>query len=354
MKKNFTPFTTRHDNWQLTAFPAGKNTVELVSGSRCLMRITRGAFAGFAELSALPEIFRLHRSEDGFSAELESRSVIPFGSEFKVERNIVITHGAASMVTSVAACNRGEVGNITLETVEFPGPWAKLNYWVWGEKKMHTCKYRENAEFFSGPELPWYVQVEYRDGSKAEFMTASDIWRHRAAAKMEGVTSHFRLADNEGVLTFERAVLIYDKETVIEKRPWQFETLFAWSVPQTEAVAEAVETAIPGCLASRKAQRAMRQAVRCADSSLRLTDYAVNICKDAAHLDRPGKKELEHLDLQDLFQLYCWGNRQLSRKELTLTVAPGDEKLLPDSLILKHLAMAPVLLADEDEEMADE
>ena len=354
MKKNFTPFTTGTEDWQLTAHPAGKCVLEISNNSRSLMRINRGEFAGFAEISALPEIFRLHRAVDGFSVSLESRSVIPFGSEFQVSREIDIINGTASMTTSVAACNRGEVGNITLETVEFPGPWAKLNYWIWGEEKMHTCKYRENAEFFSGSELPWYVQVEYRDGSKAEFMTASDIWRHRAAAKMEGVNSRFRLADNDGVLTFERAVLIYDKETVVEKRPWQFETLFAWSVPQNEAAPGAVETPIPGCLASRKAQRAMRQAVRCADSSLKLTDYTVNICKDASHLDRPGKKELEHLDLQDLFQLYCWGNRQLSRKELALTIAAGDEKLLPNALILEHLAMEPVVLADEDEEMADE
>lgn len=349
MKKNFTTFTIQNDNWQLTAFPAGKNVAELVSNSRCLMRITRGAFAGFAELSALPEIFRLHRSEDGFSAELESRSVIPFGSEFKVERDIAITHGAASMVTSVAACNRGEVGNITLETLEFPGPWAKINYLLYGDDKMHSCKFRENAEFYNGSEIPWFVQVEYHDGSKIEFMTGSDLWRHRSASRMEGVNAAFRLADSEGTLVFERQILIYSEETPVEKRPWQFETLFVWSTPRQEPP-RGTAFAIPGCLASRPVQRTLRHAVRSAENDLVLTNYKAAICTEAAHLDRPGKKVLEHLDLQDLFQLYCWGNRQLVKKGLSLTVALEEQPLLPGSLLLEKLSQAPLQLEFETEE----
>ena len=351
MKKNFTPFSAGTEDWQLKAFPAGKTVLEISnSRSRSLLRINRGEFAGFSEVSALPEIFRLHHSEDGLSLSLETRSIIPFGSEFQVERDVVITNGCASMTTSVAACNRGEVGNITLETIEFPGPWAKISYRIWGEEKMHCCKYRENAEFYAGSELPWYIQVEYRGGVKAEFITGSDIWRHRAAAKMEGVTSAFRIADNNGTLVLERAVLIYDKETVVEKRPWQFESLFAWSVPCNGEVSEAAPLPIPGCLASRKTQRSLRQSIRKAESSLQLTEYTPQLCTESRHLDRSGKKELEHIDLQDLFQLYCWGNRQLSRKGMSLTVAPSSNELLPHSLILEHLTTAPKAVAPDEEE----
>ena len=351
MKKNFTPFSAGTEDWQLKAFPAGKTVLEISnSKSRSLLRINRGEFAGFSEVSALPEIFRLHRAEDGLSLSLETRSIIPFGSEFQVERDVVITNGCASMTTSVAACNRGEVGNITLETIEFPGPWAKISYRIWGEEKMHCCKYRENAEFYAGSELPWYIQVEYRGGVKAEFITGSDIWRHRAAAKMEGVTSAFRIADNDGTLVLERAVLIYDKETVVEKRPWQFESLFAWSVPCNGEVSEAAPLPIPGCLASRKTQRSLRQSIRKAESSLQLTEYTPQLCTESRHLDRSGKKELEHIDLQDLFQLYCWGNRQLSRKGMSLTVAPSSNELLPHSLLLEHLSRAPEPIAPDEEE----
>ena len=351
MKKNFTPFSAGTEDWQLKAFPAGKTVLEISnSRSRSLLRINRGEFAGFSEVSALPEIFRLHRAEDGLSLSLETRSIIPFGSEFQVERDVVITNGCASMTTSVAACNRGEVGNITLETIEFPGPWAKISYRIWGEEKMHCCKHRENAEFYTGSELPWYIQVEYRGGVKAEFITGSDIWRHRAAAKMEGVTSAFRIADNDGTLVLERAVLIYDKETVVEKRPWQFESLFAWSVPCNGEVSEAAPLPIPGCLASRKTQRSLRQSIRKAESSLQLTEYTPQLCMESSHLDRSGKKELEHIDLQDLFQLYCWGNRQLFRKSMSLTVAPSSSELLPQSLILEHLAKVPVPIAPSEDE----
>lgn len=351
MKKSFTSFRTGSGNWQMTSFPAGKTVLELNNDTRTLMRINRGSFAGFAEISALPEIFRLHRAEDSLSASLESRSVIPFGSEFKVERDIVITDGAASMVTSVAACNRGEVGNITLETLEFPGPWAKVNYLLYGESKLHSCKFRENGEFYSGSELPWFIQVEYRDGSKAEFMTGSDVWRHRAASRMEGVDSSFRIADTDGTLTFERNILIYAEETPVEKRPWQFESLFAWSTPLEDIPAGGTLFAVPGCLAARNVQRSLRHAVRSAETDLILTDYKAAFCNEAAHIDRPGKKVLEHIDIQELFQFYCWGNRQLNKKALALTVASAEQPLVPGCLLLERLSKKPKqLLFDEDEE----
>ena len=348
MKKNLTSFTFGGNSWQLTAFPAGKTVLELVNGSRTLMRINRGSFAGFSEISALPEIFRLHRAEDGFSGSLESRSIIPFGSEFKVERDIVATDGAASMVTSVSACNRGEVGNITLESLEFPGPWAKVNYLLYGDKKLHSCKFRENGEFYNGSELPWFIQVEYRDGSKAEFMTGSDVWRHRSAARMEGVSAAFRIADVEGTLTFERDLLIYAEETPVEKRPWQFETLFAWSTAADNAPAAGKEVAVPGCMASRAVQKSLRHSVRSAETDLRLTGYKAAFCDDASHLDRPGKKVLEHIDVQELFQFYCWANRQLSKKNLVLTAAPGEQDLLPGSLMLERLSQKPLPLIFDD------
>ena len=350
MKKNFTPFSVGTDHWHLEAFPAGKTVLEISAKNRSLplMRINRGTFANFSEVSALPEIFRLHRAEDGFSVSLESRSVIPFGSEFQVERNITVTNGSGSMVTSAAACNRGEVGNITLESVEFPGPWAKVSYRIFGEEKMHVCKFRENAEFYAGTELPWYIQVEYRDGSKAEFMTGSDIWRHRSAARLEGVTASFRIADQQGTLTVERSVLIYGEETVVEKRPWQFETLFAWSTPESPKNVNAVETAVPGCLSSRNVQRALRKSVRSAGSSLILTGYVPAVCEEAAHIDRPGKKILEHTDLQDLFQLYNWANRQLSKKNCAFTAALSEQNFLPGSLLLEHLSQCPLPLNDDE------
>lgn len=350
MKKNFNTFTAGGNAWQLTAFPAGKNVLELTNGSRTLMRIVRGSAAGFAEVSALPEIFRLHRAEDGFSATLESRGVIPFGSEFKVERDVVITDGAASMVTSVSACNRGEVGNISLETLEFPGPWAKVNYRLYGEDKMHSCKYRENGEFYCGEELPWFIQIEYRDGSKAEFMTGSDVWRHRAASRLEGVSSSFRITDVEGTLTFERDVLIYGEETPVEKRPWQFDTLFAWTTPADKETVSGTEVAIPGCLASRVVQKNLRHAVRSAETDLHLTGYKAAFCDDASHLDRPGKKVLEHIDIQELFQFYCWANRQLSKKGFALTAALEEDVQLSGSLLLERLSRKPLQLTFEDDD----
>lgn len=346
MKKNLQPITAASGEWQLKAFPAGKNFLELSCGSKIIMRSGRCCCAGFSEVSALPELLRLHRSEDGFSAEFESSGVIPFGQEFRVGRTVSVINGAAVIRDSIAACSNGQVGSISLAPIEFPGQWAKVSYMIFGDEKLRTAKFRENAEFYCGPELPWYIQVEYHDGTKVEFISGSDVWRHRTGNKIEGVSAEFRIAERDGALCFERDVLRYAEETPIEKRPWQFESVIAWSIPGESAVAgNTVE--IHGCLASRSVQRALRHEIRSASASLTITGFRTKFCNDAAHLERPGKKELEHLDLSELFQLYCWGNRQLARKGAFMTVASDENS--PAQVLLKNLSLLPEQLKDDEE-----
>ena len=349
MKKHFSPVAAGTETWRLTAFPAGKDTFEVKAGDRRVLVPGRCGCGGFGELSALPELFRLHRSEDGFSAEIESVGTIPFGTEFKVKRKLTVAAGVCAMVSKIEPCNGGTAGNITLEPVLFPGPWAKVRYLLHGSSKLHTCKFRENAEFHCGPELPWYIQAEFRDGSRAEFITGSDIWRHRAAEKMENVTAEYRLADTAEGLLFERHVLRYGEEAVMEKRSRQFETLFAWSAPGPEKPDSPRPVAVPGCLASRNVQGVLRRAVRSADGPLALTGYEGKLCADASHLERSAKRELEHRDLNDLFQLYCWANRQLGRQGLSLTVEEGRTDM-PGSVLLEALGRPPAPLADDEEE----
>ena len=348
MRKNFSPVSVGTKEWLFTAFPAGKECIEIRSGNRVILSIGRAGCGNFEELSALPELFRLHRSEDGFSAELESSGTIPFGTEFKVGRKVALGSSCAAVMTTFKACNGGVVGNITLEPVAFPGPWAKVRYLLHGSSKLHTCKFREGAEFHCGPELPWFIQVEHHDGSLAEFITGSDLWRHLAAEKMENVTAEYRIADVSGTLVFERHVLRYGEEAVMEKRPWQFESLFSWSSPLPEKPASFTSVPIPGCLVSRNVQGLLRREVRSAQTPLVLTGYSGELCTDASHLERAAKKNLEHRDLNDLFQLYCWANRQLGRKGLSLTVDAG-KSALPETAFLTALSRPPAPLLDEED-----
>ena len=86
MRKNFSPVSVGTKDWLFTAFPAGKECIEVRVGEKPVLTLGRSGCGNFGELSALPEVFRLHRSEDGFSAELESSGTIPFGTEFEVKR----------------------------------------------------------------------------------------------------------------------------------------------------------------------------------------------------------------------------------------------------------------------------
>jgi len=344
LSRNFKPFGIAAGGSQLQLFPAGSSAMKLLSGKRELLSLGRVGCANFSEISALPELFRLHRANDGLTMSLESSSVIPFGSEYKVDREITVSSGCALLNTQIAALNGGAVGDLELESLHFPGNAATVEYQLYGENKFHRAKFRKDGEIYSGPELPRVVRVLHHDGTAVEMVSGSDLWRHRAASHLEGVDSLFTLSFDEAALCFTRRILIYAPEVPVEKRSWQFQSVISWSVPENPVSGECRDLEIPGCLCYRNVQKALRSSVRGAVSNLRLTGYKGGICMDASHLERPGKKEMEHCDLSDLIQLRNWACRQLCAKGFALVAAMPESTEYP--VTLKVLGGTPLPLEE--------
>ena len=123
----------------------------------------------------------------------------------------------------------------------------------------------------------------------------------------------------------ERQVLIYEPETEPEKRPWRFKMLCSWQKVQSVGEKSGFdrEFELKGCAGADTARRMLRKAVRKSDGmSLLLTGAAPEICTDPSHVDRPGKGELEHWDLEEHLVSYIWGNRQLEKTGGKLCFAP--------------------------------
>ena len=118
--------------------PSGKYAFTLELEGRPRLRTGRVGCATFSELSALPKSFRRHASSDGLSASVESRSVIPFGCEYEVRREIELWDGCGTLTVDVAAVNHGAVGDLSLGEVSFPGPWTQLEFLLWGETEFRS------------------------------------------------------------------------------------------------------------------------------------------------------------------------------------------------------------------------
>ena len=315
----------------------GGQVLELSGGADGALRLGRVKCGKFGELSALPDKFRLHRSEDGCLSELESSGVIPFGCEYRVERGISVTPGCAVVTEDISAVNFGRVDGIELEPISFSGDWEYVEFLIFGEETFRRVERGTDGVAYSGDELPLMVRVAFASGRRIEFAAGSDVWRHRADRRIGGASALFEIAVSASEVKITRLVLAYGAEVEPERRPWRFTSLIGWSDCADASPAEGEALSFAACALDPKVRRELRNAVRRASSPLVWCGVSPRICREAAHAARSGRGDFEHFDLEELIADWRWANRTLRKKALSLRMTPDPGSVFADSVILNAL-----------------
>jgi len=317
----------------------GKSVVEISAAGESFFRMERMKCGKFGELSALPEKFRLHRSEDGCLAEIDSCGVIPFGCEYRVFRDFQITSGCAVLTTDVAAVSHGRVDGVELEPLVFAGAWSKLDFLVFGEKEFRHADRSCGGVIYSGSEPLLMVRVEYSSGRRCEMALGADVWRHRGAMRIEGARSEYELSVDGGSVRLVRRVLIYAPEVEPERRSWRYTILLGWDERREKADLPAGESfSLPGCDLNSSSRRILRDRVRRASGDLVWEGAAPELCFDSTHVGRAGKEALEHFDLEEILIAWRWANRQMRKHGAGLRVLPRSGGIFAESVILGQLS----------------
>ncbi len=309
-------------------FPArGKESAAVFRNGEKVLSYGRVLCGKFSEVGALEKKLRVHPNQDSLSADIESANVIPFGCEYEISRDIHTAAGFMRFVTDIRAVNFGRVGDVTLEEVRFHGKISKVTLFVCG--KDDAVEYDGDIPelLYEGSEPLLLVTVTYSDGSKVDFGCGSDVWRLRSAADMAGVNAVFSLKKEEDDLVLCRRPLIYDAETEVEQRPWRFKSIISWRDAGEESSAlpeNCGEFKNAPCMLEAAARRQFRRAVRRSECDLVCTGSLPAVCTDAAHLEKPDKKELIHFDLEEYLTSFVWANRQLGRKGKGFRFSFGD------------------------------
>ena len=325
-------------------FNSGRNVLELNGSDRPLLRLERLTCGKFCEASALPEKFRLHRSEDGRSAELETSGVIPFGCEYRVVRDCRIASGCALMTTDVSAVTGGRVDGLELEPLVFPCDPVAAEFLIFGEKQFRRVELSGAGTVYSGAEVPLMVRAIYHSGMKCEAALGADVWRHRAAFGIPGASSEYELALKDGELRFTRRILKYAPDGEPERRPWRFTILLGWNDGSERPEPEGEPFELAGCAMSAASRRELRSLVRRSGTSLVWKNVAPAVCRDASHVSRAGKGELAHFDLEEYFAAWWWANRQLGKSGAQFAISPMPGGLFADSVILGCFGNPPMEL----------
>lgn len=336
---------------------AGEHSFELELQGNVRLAFGRVTLGGFSESNALPSKMRLHESLDGLSCSFEAENVIPFGCEYLVKRQMdILASGIGTLTDDLSAVNHGAVGDVALEDVIFPGPWQTLEYLPFGENTFRRVELSDTeSTLYDSDEVIVMLRLSDGAGVKVEYACGSDLWRHRAAKRTAGAVGHFTVCGNSSEIVLKRSIVAFGEDAVIEKRPWRFKSIFSWSV---ETPSEAVPTCdirslkvapnglqtLAGgggtpfpCLCSSPARKVLKDLIRKSSDDIVLGSVSPAPCFAAAHQDRPGKGELEHLDLGDWVDFYLWANRQLLRKEKSFKLKAAENTLFADSVTVQNM-----------------
>ena len=329
------------DHGAVWAFHArGGRVMGLSGGADGALAMERVKCGKFSELSVLPDKFRLHRSEDGCVAELESSGVIPFGCEYRVSRQFSITPGCAVLTDDIAAVNFGRIDGIELEPLVFTGEWSRLELVICGEDQVRRIERGASGIVYSGGEVPLLARVVFASGRRIEAALGADVWRHRAAAGIPGASSSFEISVSGTEIRIVRRVLVYAPEVEPKRRPWRFTLLIGWSDAAGAPITGGEEFTFTSCAMEPKVRRDLRNLVRRAQTPLVWRDVAPLVCLDARHVSHAGQGDVAHFDLEELVADWRWANRLLRKKGLSLRMSPDARSIFADSVIVGILGGA--------------
>ena len=331
-----------------SAMADGEYCAEISRQGQTVMQIGRISAAGFSGALALPEKLRCHRTHDNLCAEFDSVNVIPFGCEYQVKRHWTLFSNIALLNCDIAADNGGVVRDLELEPLTILLKPEKIEFLICGEKELR-CVQDASGEIYSGNETVLMLRVTSPEGIQAEYICGDDLWRHRAAEKIEGASAEYRISADENSVTLTRKVLVTPEEVVMEKRPWKFKSIFSWrDTADPEMPADAEKFAIQGCFASSYAHRELRKVVRGAapDKTLVMQGEFPILCDDPAHLERPAKHPVEHSDLGAAAADYLWANRELAKRGSSLLMN-STSTLYGNSVAMKNLK-SPITAFEEE------
>ncbi len=302
--------------------------------------------------------WRAHGAADLRSGSMDSETVLPFGREITVQRNISCGYGYAKVTVDV---NGDVVRNLDLDDIILPGNWNNVQVYDLETSKSWPLNAENSSIEFALPMAA--LTFTAADGRQFEMGCADDFWRYAAPEALGAAPAVIVLEwSPEQTVIKRRIIAVPDSVEVWQNRPWRFSWFFAW--PVAAAVTQADDAVIidvnkleisdnafrmsadggrsdSGCLLTAAMRRALRKAVRTnCNANLVFSNVSTALCFDAAHLERPKKQVLAHWDLCELFELNLWATKQLAANGAAFRLEFAESKQL-NLLVVKALQITP-------------
>lgn len=359
-------FRSAGKNWEvlfdrpssgLFSFRLGKN----------LEFVTRYAVLdGLEEASALHGRRKVHLSNDGEEAQLETFCTVPFGAEPSINRKFRLMDGFLSVTTDFVIRSSFRVQNISAGGFALTGEFARFAVMTAPSESVtfpspdwhDAASAGAGMVLYEGRRPPAFLLIETLEGMILEIAVGEDFWRWSSSAP--GTLSAYKLTRTASGIEADWELYRYqpqpDEEipfgrnrrmswylawrkpagTAKKKYADVFDMAsFDWNMNQL-AVSPAGEpvSGIP-CFASAGVinclKKWVRQHLAVVENGdvLAVTNVAPLCCCSAAHQDRAKQKILPHLTGYAVNDFRRWANKQLSQKGARLEIVPAEGVSVP-------------------------
>ena len=208
-----------------------------------IMDIKTVKFGAFGENSGIVKKLRSHETMDESAHSIEMLSIIPFGSEPKVARNINFAKNHAKVVTDIEIKSSLPVKKLYVDSFTLSGKiseiavieeenfakneicWQKISDLKFDDDNKKVAVYKNEKPFL-------VLLVKNSTGDIFEVGTGDDLWRWQTALTKNSINSEFVIGvDEKANIDVERLVLdlsVVDADNKLESRNWRFKWYFAW------------------------------------------------------------------------------------------------------------------------------
>lgn len=293
----------------------------------------------FSEGSGIMVKNQIHRRLDGLSKDCRMKTVIPFGVEPVVKRDVLLADGEMRVVVDIGVGGKAEYKHIAIETLELEGDWRRvavapcpelgqtLPNSEWVETKEASILYQDTKPFL-------FCRAEDANGNVIEIGNGDDLWRIGGAADLAGVTGEFKISVESGKIIIERTPYIFPPAFQCGNRSWRFKWYIIWeqqkvkhanweelkidttTLPENILASDCDGNRYPNmiCWYAPAWRKAFKKAVRIAATQQAKIFFNIDnpvFCGDSGHMERSQKACVPHWDMMLRRELLLWAKQQM-------------------------------------------
>jgi len=293
----------------------------------------------FSEGSGIIAKNQIHRRLDGLSQDCRMKTVIPFGVEPVVKRDVLFADGEMRVVVDIGIGGKAEYKHIAIEPLELEGEWRRIAVASCPESgeplpEPEWVEINENSVIYQDSKPFLFCRIEDTAGRIVEIGNGDDLWRIGGATDLEGVTGEFKISIESGKIIIKRIPYIFPPEFQCGNRSWRFKWYVIWeqqvtehanweelevdtaTLPENIYAADCDGKRCPNmiCWYAPAWRKAFKKAVRIAAARKAKIFFNIDnpaFCSDSGHMERSQKATLPHWDMMMRRELLLWAKQQM-------------------------------------------